>query len=189
VKRPQKPPVLPPVQNAVVEPFNSTIPLSHEKLIGRVVVEFSKLEAAMDDLIWNFLNLPMEYGRIVTSRMDALSKTTMLRNLSSLAFDPLLQAYLSEILDTVDMLREHRNLIVHGTWGRSSSDKIPIALSLRIKDTPSTVVSETFPPERMQAISTSIQITKWKLISLFDSASTSYHRVRPKFPGPTPTPP
>lgn len=156
--------------------------MSQERWIGRVVVEFSKLEASLDDLIWCFFDLPMEYGRIITTRMDATAKVVMLRNLSDLAFDPLLQDYMKEVLDLVEIVREHRNLIVHGTWGRLLPDRTPIAMSLRIKDKPSTVVSETFPPERMKAIWIGIQNTKWKLIPLFDSARASHHRARERFP-------
>jgi hypothetical protein len=187
MKRPQKPPVLPPDQNAIGD---HTIPISQEKWIGRVVVEFSKLDAAMDDLIWQFFNLPIEFGRIITARMDTTSKITMLRALSDTAFDadPMLQHYLKDALDNADILREFRNLIVHGTWGRTRADQTPIAMSLRIKDTPSTVVSETFSPERMQAIWTAIQLVKWRLIPLFESARASHHRSRERFPPPPPIP-
>ena len=179
MRRPPKPPVLPAISGQVADP---TIPISQEKWIGRVIVEFSKLEAALDDLIWNFLDLPMEYGRIITSRMDATAKVSTLRLLGMVAFDPMLQAYLKDILDAIDTLREHRNLIVHGTWGRSLPERTPIALSLRIRDTPSTVVSETFPPERMQAIWTAIQITKWRIISLFESALATRGTAHDRYP-------
>lgn len=115
-----------------------------------VCVELAQMRQHVS--FWNFLNFPMEYGRIITSRMDATAKVSMLRNLNSLAFDQLLQSYMKDVLDSVDAIKEDRNLIVHGTRGRTSPDKTPMALSLRIKDTPSTVVSETFPRERTQEI-------------------------------------
>ncbi len=185
VKRPQKPSIQPPVPGDYGDP---TIPMSQERWIGRIVAEWAKLEATLDDLIWQFLNLPIEYGRIITARMDATAKIAMLRALSNLALDPLLQDYLKEYIDTVDILREDRNFIVHGTWGRTIRDRTPIALSLRPKDTPSTVVSETFPPERMKAIWIDIVATKWKLIALFESARASHHKARAQFQEPSPIP-
>ena len=184
VKRPEKPPIKPPQPDLGVQ---YDLPISQEKLIGRVVVEWAKLEGALDDIIWRFLNIPMEYGRIVTSRMDANAKIAMIRSLNLLGFDPstydyLLNCYLKEILDHIDILRESRNLIVHGTWGRSLPDKIPIAMSLRIKDTPSTIVSETFPSERMRVILHDTVALKWKIVSLLNAASASHDRAKQRFP-------
>jgi hypothetical protein len=155
--------------------------MSQEKWIGRITVEWSKLEAVLDDLIWCFLDLPMEFGRTITTTMNAKSKVTMLRNLSTLTFDPLLQAYLKEHLDLVDILKDDRNFIVHGTWGRTLKDRTPYAMSLRPKGTASTVVAESFTPQRMQSIWQLIINVKWKLYPLFDSAREAHHRAREQF--------
>jgi hypothetical protein len=102
VKRPQKPPV---------EPYDSldwrdpTISISQEKLIGRITVEWSKLDSTMGDLIWCFLDVPMEFGRTITTTMSASAKIAMLRNLSDLTFDPLLQDYLNYHLGLIHSLR------------------------------------------------------------------------------------
>jgi hypothetical protein len=179
VKRPQKPPIKPAVPGMAV---NHTISMSQERLIGRIVVEWSKLEGAMDDLIWHFFDLPMEFGRVITTKMDATTKIATLRTLNTLVFQTPLQESLKEILDMIDILREDRNLIVHGTWGRSVPEGTPFVLSLRIKDTPSTVVSVTFPAERMRAIYLNIVSLKWKVVEFHAEAQSSHHGVRAQFP-------
>lgn len=164
VKRPQKPPI---------EPYDSsdwndpTIPISQEKWIRRITVEWSKLEAILDELIWCFLDLPMEFGRSITTTMSASAKIAILRNLSSLAYDPLLQDYLKEHLDIIDILKDDRNFIVHGTWGLRN-DGTPFASSLRLKHSPSLVVAELFSQERMKSIWRRIIRVKEKLIPLFE---------------------
>jgi hypothetical protein len=183
VKRPQKPRILPPDPN--VTAINHTVPMSHEKLIGRFVVEWSKLEGVMDDLIWRFLDMPVEYGRIVTSHVDATGKIKLLTQLIETSFghsspDYIMFSYFEEILDHVDIIRIDRNLIIHGTWGRNSIN-IPISMSLRIRDTPSTIVSETFDDIRMKDLIRKTLDAKWAMIYALDSASAAHHRSRKLF--------
>ncbi len=183
VKRPEKLPIAPPKASSV---GLATIPMEHERIIGRLVVEWAKLEATLDDLIWNFLDVPLQYGQIITSRMDANNKLAMIRLLSETSFghsssDYMLHTYLMEIVDTINIVRESRNLIVHGTWGREFPDLVPMALSLRIKDTPSTIVSELFPAERIRVLTGLIVSLKWALVHLFNSANVSHCRSRELF--------
>lgn len=190
VKRPQKPLILPPDPN--ITAIDHTLPMSHEKLIGRFVVEWSKLEATMDDLIWKFLNIPFEYGKIVTSHMDATGKIKILRQLIETSFghssnDYMMFSYFKEALDHIEIIRVDRNLIVHGTWGRNQN-RTPMSLSLRIRNTPSTIVSETFDDIRMRDLIRKIIDVKWVLIYAMDAANASHHRSREQFPTMIPIP-
>jgi hypothetical protein len=140
--------------------------LNTEKLIGRVAVEWPRLEGVMEDFIWHFLGLPIETGRIVTGRLDATAKIRMLRALGELKLPEQRWHVLSSILDKIDMLREERNIMVHGTWGRNPGG-VPIAISLRIRAlAPDQVVSETFPAERMQGIAHDTVAAKLRLMRL-----------------------
>jgi hypothetical protein len=56
--------------------------MTHERLIGRIVVAWSKLEGAMEDLIWQLLGIGIEQGRVITSRLDAVTKIRMIRALA-----------------------------------------------------------------------------------------------------------
>jgi hypothetical protein len=189
VKRPQKPPILPPDPN--VTSIDHTVPMSHEKLVGRFAIEWAKLEAVMDDLIWKFLDIPIEYGRIVTSHLDATGKIKLLNQLIETSFghsspDYILFSYFKEILDHIDIIRVDRNLIIHGTWGRNRIN-IPMAMSLRIRGTPSTIVSETFDDIRMRYLIRKIFEAKWAMIYAMDAATAAHHRSRKQFLLSTPT--
>jgi hypothetical protein len=146
---------------------NPTIGENQEKLIGRVIVEWSKLEAVMEDTIWCLLSLDMAIGRKITTRMDVGTKITMLRALGEGYLPTEVFHALSLMLDLIDMRREDRNAIAHGSWGRQNG--IPIVISLRTKpNAPNEVVSETFPDTRMRAILADIQRSKTALIRLMD---------------------
>jgi hypothetical protein len=60
-------------------------------------------------------------------------------------------------------LRENRNTIMHGTWGRNEAG-IPFAISLRFTPlAPDQVVSELFPDKRMREICHNIDASKFRL--------------------------
>lgn len=183
VKRPQKSPIKTP--NPHDGPYNPTVSPDQQLWIGKIVVEWAKLESCLDDLIWAFFDLPMEFGRLITQRMDATGKITLLRSLSELCFDGKaydlhLKDYLKEFVDTFDILREDRNFIVHGTWGTNPFG-VPIAMSLRVKADPSWVVSETFPWQRMRHIYAGILIAKVRFYRLLPVAQASHSRARERF--------
>jgi hypothetical protein len=163
--RPKKPLIQPAVPGDE-ELASAYIGLIQEKLIGRAVVEWAKLEACMGDAISRLFGLEFEYAKLIVSRMDATALIKMLRDVGTLR---LLQKdfhKLSVICDKIDILREDRNLIVHGSWGRAR-DGTPHVLSIRIKGLePTDVVSETFPDSRMRTLIQAISGLKWELIRL-----------------------
>ena len=161
---PQKPPIQKLDPNQYVDRKVSDGQIN---LIGRVVVSFSKLEAALEDTIWFFLKIDDEDGKIVTKRLDAETKIQMLRALATrhIADDKILSKF-NDILVLIGELKDARNFIVHGVWGTLMPDDVPLALSLRPKAEPGVVVSETFPTERMNAISDGISAATQKLVDL-----------------------
>jgi hypothetical protein len=190
MKRPEKPPL----RKTNPGDFNDpSIPMSHERLIGRLVTRWAKLEATLDDLIWQFLDLPLEFGRIITARMDASNKSKMIRALSEMVFDQLLNDYTRDLMDRVDFLKDERNFVVHGTWGRKNPEGVPIAMSLRSKDTPSTIIAESFDARRMRLLIRDMDAVKWRLLALFQSAQTWHRKARSQFQEyssiPLPSPP
>ncbi|HEY3912453.1 MAG TPA: hypothetical protein VGM07_21565, partial [Stellaceae bacterium] len=58
--------------------FTGEVPSDHYDATGRVVIAWGKLEANLEDLIWHFLDLSDDDGRIVTARLDARPKLDML---------------------------------------------------------------------------------------------------------------
>jgi len=136
-------------------------------LIGRIIVEWSKLEATMEDTIWMFLDIDEDDGKAITKRLGADGKLQLLRTLGAryILVDEL-RAPFVKLLQYVDELKEGRNFIAHGTRGTLMPDNVPVALSLKSKADPGEVISETFPKERMDAIYDSILLAKRKLIDL-----------------------
>jgi hypothetical protein len=179
--RPQKPPVLPPRPDFWPDP---TIAMQFERFIGRAVVGWSKLEACMEDFIWRLLDVPIEQGRIVTLRTDSVGKIRMLRQLGELILAEAQFHRLSPTLDEIDVLREDRNSIIHGTWGRSGPGGVHICLSLRPKGlAPDQVVAESFPEARIRSIIDATDRTKWVLIDLMNELPASPNRPPQQRPG------
>lgn len=127
--------------------------MQHERLVGRVIIEWARLENVLNDIIWRLLNLSFEDGRAITGRADATSKISLLRTLAPrhLASDDKLEALLFA-LDAIDALRDDRNFIAHGAWGRIEPEGIPMAASLRSKSKPDEVTGESFDAARMRKI-------------------------------------
>lgn len=170
VPRPAKPPF------KVFRESQSVLPsvgLIHEKLIGRVALEWSKLEAALDDSIWRMVGLPIEDGRVLTARMDAKTKCDVLRALAPRHLDAERLATILTALDNADILRDDRNFILHGGWGTLLPEAVPIAASLRAKSTPGEISSETFPKDRMNNIILRLIGVRTALVKLMDELETS----------------
>jgi hypothetical protein len=155
IKKPQKLPPVPLAENATINP---TISEEQERLIGKAIVAWSKLENAMQDVIWAFLGLEMNDGRVVTGRLDAIFKMNMLEGLAPSRLDEAELDNFLKVIDTMRFLYGERNIIAHGSWGTLEPDGIPIAASLKfVVDTskgakPSDVICEHFPKERMNGI-------------------------------------
>ena len=160
----QKPPIRKLRPDQYVDPGVSDAQID---MIGRVIISFSQLEAALEDTIWFFLNLEEADGRIVTTRLSAVAKVQMLRALfPSRITDEKLLVEFKNTMNLIDELRDGRNFIAHGVWGTLMPDNVPVALSLKPKSDSDEVVSENFEPERMEAIETSIQTTLHWLVDL-----------------------
>jgi hypothetical protein len=176
--RPKKPPIQPPLPGQEVEP---TVSLRYERLIGRIVVNWSKLEACMEDLIWSLLKLEIEKGRVITARRDAVNKIRMLRELGVQELPEPMFHRLSPALDHIDVLREDRNFVVHGTWGRTKPSFMHVCLSLRPQALErDQIMTETFPEMRMYEILNGIELRKQELIELMSELHALPGRSVPK---------
>ncbi len=155
------------------------ISLSQERLIGRVIVEWSKLEQCIQDLIWRFLNLTFEDGRILTERTDITRLITVARALARRKLqDPELTGLL-DALTRADELRDDRNFIVHGTWCTVDPEGIAFSASLRQKSLPGEVTAEEFPHARMHRIVAEIIRVKSIIVKVYDVLPYPYDDKRP----------
>jgi hypothetical protein len=171
--RPPKPPIRPRDPDLEAVP---TVSLQFERLIGRVIIAWSKLEASMEDLIWSLLDLEIENGRVMTARVDAVGKIRMLRELGRQEMPEQMFHRLSPTLDEIDVLREDRNFMAHGTWGRQRIEMTMIHVCMSLKFKPlaqDEVIAESVPEGRIRTLIDGIERTKWTLIGLQDE----YHAL------------
>ena len=178
-KRPVKPPTKPIPDGQTLVPGIDAL---QERLIGCVVTEWSRLEGALEDMIWTLTGLSFEDGRVLTSRTDAKTKIAMLQVLAPRYLaDPTLRK-VEEALVLADSLRDDRNFIMHGSWGTMVPINESTALSLRAASLPGMVTSESFSRARMVGILRGITEAKQALLDVLNAHPTSPYISEPPVP-------
>lgn len=95
-----------------------------------------ELEACLADVLWQFVGLKFEDGRLFTERMDASRLIVLLRTLAPRNLEgQLLQDFINA-LAVADELRGDRNFIVRGSCAFLDPPGVPVAASLREKSEP-----------------------------------------------------
>jgi hypothetical protein len=144
-----------------------------QEMIGRFIMAWSNVDAALDDTIWQLLRLSDEDGRDLTKRCDAKTKIEILRSVAPRHLAEPEISRLLDALDEADLLREDRNFVAHGTWATLVPQGIPVAISLRAKaPADGQLTSETFPRKRMEALIGSAK-------SIRDSMFAILNRLQP----------
>jgi hypothetical protein len=141
------------------------ISMMQERYIGRMMVSWALLEAAMQDLIWHLLKIPMSDGRIMTQRMNAEIKIKWLHSFAKKHLEPEQLTVMKEILAVIEDTQDDRNFVMHGIWGTDAATSEPIACSLRKKSLPDEVTYEHFPVSRMRKIIADIEGAKAALMA------------------------
>ena len=124
-------------------------PIQH-RLIGQFIVTWSRIENALDDLIWTLLAMRECDGRILTKRFDARTKIVVLRELFVEKLSDDMKDELFGTLASLDQIREERNVVAHGLW--HTIDGVPATMSLRQKAEEAFIVSETFPAKKLRSL-------------------------------------
>jgi hypothetical protein len=123
------------------------------ELIGEFIANWSHLELTLERLIWHFLKLQPDDGRIITSTLDARPKVRMIRELAKRHIrHRAIREQLLEVITVIEELQGDRNFIAHGVWSTMMPDDIPMVLSLRVSAEPGHITSEIFPKERMETL-------------------------------------
>jgi hypothetical protein len=144
------------------------VSLTHQKLIGRTIIQWNCLEHEMQDFVWRMLGLNFSDGRLLTRRMDA---NYLIQLLGTLAPHRLKEPFVNEFLDLLvdaDALRDDRNHICHGIWGTLVPLNVPVASSFKGTDEPDTFITQTFPYERMIEIIQGIKAVRRSMNRLMD---------------------
>jgi hypothetical protein len=126
------------------------ISLQHERLVGRFVMTWAKIEGLIHQLIWQLLHLDFEDGKVVTARNDVEANMTALRNIAARKLPATTTEALLPLLDQVRDLQQTRNTIVHSQWITLQPMSVPTAMSIRKKALSlDSVMSEIFPTSAM----------------------------------------
>ena len=124
----------------------------------------------MEEVIWGFLRLSVEDGRIITARLDARFRMNMLRGLGEKHMSKEDFSALSDLLKRIGDLYAERNLIAHGIWITSMPDNIPAVMSLREKlpddAARNEIITTQMSPDRMAGIIRNMILVTHVLIDL-----------------------
>jgi hypothetical protein len=150
--------------------------MEQQQLVGLLVLNWSKLETDIDGAIWAFLDLDINKGRLITTKLNTDVKVELLRALvNTYCAGDLLNDILG-VIEFISGYKEDRNFVVHGSWGTLMPENVPVCASIRPKAPPGEVISETFPRERMLAIINGILEAKQNLRTLMDMIEGSRKR-------------
>jgi len=145
-------------------------------LIGRLIISWSFLEQAIEELIWRFLCLPVDQGRIITSPLDAKYKINMLRGFGIKHLDKNSLKEFHRVIRLIRGLYAHRSTIAHGVWVTLANGK-PAALSLKTKVPEefdqAEVITTAYPPETMITLTNQILLSANYFIDLGMKLSAS----------------
>jgi hypothetical protein len=156
---------LPPVPLRQDQTIHQIGPIQ-EKLIGRVIAEWNRLENILHELIWRFTGMSFEDGRLFTERLDPDRAIKILNVLGSRYLDGDQLQKLIDLLAIADDLRGDRNFVAHGVWSVLQPEGHNLAASIRQKSEPGEIMSEHFPHTRMRAIARKIEQTRRALIEI-----------------------
>jgi hypothetical protein len=152
--------------------------MQQQRLIGRVIVIWGRLEGAIQTVIWDFLRIDMEEGRIVTARNDVDANINMLQSLGKRHLPVARQQQFKDLIKKVRDCQEDRNFIAHGQWGTGDPGDEPAAASIRKKTDPEHVLTESFPASRMHQIVRNIQDVLTDLVAIGDEFAASHGKPR-----------
>jgi hypothetical protein len=124
--------------------------IGQERLIGRAVVIWARLEASLHDLIWTIQGKGLAEGREETEKHLVGRLLKELRKIGSgSSTSTEIRLAVLAVAAGVKTLSEDRNLIVHGTWGELDGVPTVGSLQLEVIDRDH-VTFESFPPDRLR---------------------------------------
>jgi hypothetical protein len=156
--------------------ISHAIPQRVKTAIGNAIVAFAAMEAAAEALIWDFVGLSSDNGRLLT-RMDARPKLELAKALSEkhrVLPHPHPQTT-KDFWIMVRRLTDAQNRIAHGIWVVLDK-KLPVAASYRLTADPGRVLGEAFPLDRLAEIASACGKSK----KVFEEMAERHHSSQPK---------
>jgi hypothetical protein len=165
--KPQRPPVEPRDPNkAYVEEITD----EQLRLIGSAISVWSKLEKAIEEVIWALLDTDISIGRVVTGKLDAAHKLELFRGMTRIKIGVEELESINILAGRIQELYGHRNMFAHGHWVTTTPDNMPATISFRDKLLPGTdgneVVATYCPADFMTTVIDNMKICTNHLVSL-----------------------
>ena len=152
------------------------VSMQQQRLIGRVIVVWSRFEGALQTVIWDFLRLDMEDGRILTSRNDVDTNIVILQSLGKRHVPKEKREEFKGLIAKIKDYQEDRNFIAHGQWGTGQPGNLPAASSIRKRSDPEHVFVESFSTERMLRLVKDIQVARDDLVAFGEAFLASHDK-------------
>jgi hypothetical protein len=120
-----------------------------KRRIGAAIVACSQLEHTLEIAIWAFLKLDSEDGKMLTARMEATRRQTVLKELitrypkEGFSLNPDFWEILQTVIET-------RNKVAHGIWVTAKGR--PAVASTKWRGFKNFMALEIFPYERIEAL-------------------------------------
>ena len=145
-------------------------------LVGNCIVRWSYLEQGIDEVIWAFLKLGVEDGRIVTAHLDARLKMILFRQLGQRHLPESRFDEFATVLGRLEDLYELRNLMAHGLWVTLVPRNTAAVMSFRERlpdDTPrNEVITTEMTRESLTTAITNMGIIANYLVDLRKTVAT-----------------
>jgi hypothetical protein len=146
--------VKPPIQKIAPEQIPTPrVGIGQQRLIGRAVVTWARLEASLHNLIWTIQGKGLAEGREETEKHLVGRLLKELRKIGSGSSTETVSTEVRmavlAVAGGVKTLSEDRNLIVHGTWGEL--DGVPTVRALQLETIDRNEITfESFPSDRLR---------------------------------------
>jgi hypothetical protein len=86
------------------------------KVIGHVAVEWSRLDRAVEQVIWGLLSSDDDLGAALTTHIPPRVRLDIVLSLADNLLDANETKHLSKLVERINELHPDRNLSVHGKW-------------------------------------------------------------------------
>lgn len=154
--------------------------IGQERLIGRAVIIWARLEANLHDLIWTIQGKGLAEGREETEKHLIGRLLKELRKIGSgSSTETEIRLAVLAVAGAVKTLSEDRNLIVHGTWGEL--DGVPTVGSLQLETIDRNEVTfERFPPDRLRDFIRDVTACRDQATTIIAQVENSRRRLSQK---------
>lgn len=102
------------------------IPSRHYKSIGQIIVGWNLTEALIASIIWKLHKIrDVRKGRALIYGLQAGPKLRILAQSAKLfSKTPVMEQDLFRLMERANTLKDERNLIAHGLWGRMPKERL-----------------------------------------------------------------